>query len=423
MKTPRFLVVEPGSVDEAIAVVEAARERGVCLHPWSSGSGVLGAALPPGECAVVSTSRLRGAEVLAGGQIVHSMAGTRIHEVLAAAEEKGLTVPLLPQSLELASAAGVVSTLASGMIQPGAGNVEDVVQYVDIVLSGDGLVRLGSDVNPRGRVGPSLLDAVLGSEGGAGLIVGVGFRARARPRSEARIACRTRSLSDALRIARRLSQWNTPHVMRVIDEDEASLMFSEEGPLLVASYYAAVKGIAEALGDALKAECESAGGEVLGEEVYERVFAERWRYAERLESLYKAGLWADTIDIAAGWDLLEDAWRRVKSRLSKVKGVVAVMAHSGHFYPGGAAVYFIVVGEARPSVFARAWREALDEAASLGASVTHHHGIGRAKLPWALKELGEARLKVLCRVLDALDPYRVFRGSPLRRVCMRLTAR
>ena len=420
LRIPKFTVIEPESVEEVVDVVEIARETGVCLHPWSAGSGVLGASLPSRECIVVSVARLRKVNIDTSNMIAYAQAGARVSDVAKASLGAGLYFPLLPQSLELASAAGIVSTLGSGLLQPGLGNVEDVVQYVDIVTSGLGLVRLGSDVTPRGCLGPCIHHLALGAEGSVGVIVGVGFRLRARPWSEVRVACKLSSLSKALMLAKELSQWNTPHMLRVLDEDESMLTLSTEGPLLLALYLTSNPHFSDALKTSFYRVCGDYGGEVLNERVVDRFLEERYKFRERLESLYKAGLWADTIDLAASWGLMEKAWKELKERLSSIDGVVAVLGHASHFYSSGGSLYLIVIGKAELKVFGRVWREVMKAALELGIAVTHHHGIGRGKLLWVKTQLGRKEFKALCALLEALDPYRVFRGSPLRRECLKV---
>ena len=59
----------------------------------------------------------------------------------------------------------------------------------------------------------------------------------------------------------------------------------------------------------------------------------------------------------------------------------------------------------------------MEEASRLGAAATHHHGVGRMKLPW-VAPASRGSLEALCRLAEALDPRGVFRGSPLRRLCV-----
>ena len=420
LRTPKFIVLEPTSVEEVLDVVRAAREYGVCLHPWSAGSGVLGASLPSRECVVVSVARLKEVSIDVSRMIAHVGAGTRISEIANASLKAGLYFPLLPQSFELASAAGIVSTLGSGLLQPGTGNVEDVVQYIDIVTSGTELIRLGTDVTPRGCIGPCLHYLILGAEGSAGVIVGVGFRLRMKPRGEARVACRLPNLSKAIEIARELSQWNSPHMLRILDENESTITLSTEGPLLLAMYLTSTTYFSSVLKEAVSKACIEYGGEVLEDKIIDRFVRERYRFRERLEELYRAGLWADTIDLAAPWSLMEKTWTILKERLSSIEGVIAVLGHASHFYPSGGSLYLIVVGEASLKVFGKVWKEAMKTALELGVAVTHHHGVGRGKLLWAEKQMSRGGFKTLCSLLDAMDPYRVFRGSPLRRECLRV---
>jgi len=407
--------VKPRSAGEVEEAVRAAEEAGACLHPWGRGSGVLGAALPPPDCAVLDLSGLNEVNVDSDAQAAHAGAGATLEEVDAAAGRHGLTLPLRPQSMGLASVGGATQTLASGWLQPCYGNVEDVLLYVDIVVGGGRRLRLGSPRSPRGVEAPLHPAAVLGAEGALGAVVGVGLRLRRKPGGEARGAQAFPTVEAALEAARALIQWSPPALLRVFDEREASTLLGVDSPVLAYQYYALDGAAAEALAASAERLSRSLGGRPLDGGVVERFLRERGRYAEHLEALAAAGLTVDTIDLAAGWGVLPRLWRAALQALDGVEGVAAAMGHAGHFYPGGGALYLIVVAEGLGPL-AAAWRRVMGEAERLRAAVTHHHGIGRMKLPWAARS-SPGSLEALCRLAEALDPRGVFRGSPLRLHC------
>jgi hypothetical protein len=84
------------------------------------------------------------------------------------------------------------------------------------------------------------------------------------------------------------------------------------------------------------------------------------------------------------------------------------MAHLSHAYHEGCSIYFTMAGyaskrEELPLVYDRTWQAALDAAVRVGATITHHHGVGVLKREFMDREQGAARrLWVASRV--AVDP-------------------
>jgi alkyldihydroxyacetonephosphate synthase len=76
-------------------------------------------------------------------------------------------------------------------------------------------------------------------------------------------------------------------------------------------------------------------------------------------------------------------------------------------YPAGASLYYTVACAALEDPVAQ-WRAAKaaasDAIIAAGASITHHHGVGRDHLPWYGQEIGELGVRALQAVKAELDP-------------------
>jgi alkyldihydroxyacetonephosphate synthase len=88
-------------------------------------------------------------------------------------------------------------------------------------------------------------------------------------------------------------------------------------------------------------------------------------------------------------------------------GQAIVLCHVSHAYPTGASLYFTVA--ARQSSEPLAQWAAAKEAASLaivrcGATITHHHGVGRDHRPYLTDEIGAVGVEVLRAIKERLDP-------------------
>jgi alkyldihydroxyacetonephosphate synthase len=84
-----------------------------------------------------------------------------------------------------------------------------------------------------------------------------------------------------------------------------------------------------------------------------------------------------------------------------------VLAHISHVYPAGASLYFTVAAASLADPIAQ-WRQAKaaasDAIARVGATITHHHGVGTDHVPWYEREIGELGLQALRSVKRTLDP-------------------
>jgi alkyldihydroxyacetonephosphate synthase len=144
--------------------------------------------------------------------------------------------------------------------------------------------------------------------------------------------------------------------------------------------------------------------------------AQKWlrhRYAVsyRQAPVFAAGLFSDTMEIAAPWSKLEALYDNVRRALG---AHVFVMAHLSHAYPDGCCIYFSFAGSATrgsrswdagcEETYDRAWRAALAAAIDSGGTLAHHHGAGRSKAPRLTSELGASGIGAIRSLMRAFDP-------------------
>jgi len=399
---PRVPVAYPRGPEEVEALVEWARREGVCLVARGGGSGVLGA-VRARCCLVLDLSGLATIEVDPERMVVRAGAGARLWSVEEEAQKHGLTTGLEPQSIRVASVGGLVSTLGSGALTPGYGNIEDVLVWVEAVVPGLGRVRLGGPGAPRGfqpLAGPQHL---LGVEGGLGVIVEVGLRLRRAPRHRVGATFRVPGVPEALEAARRLVQWSPPALLRVLDEQEAGVLYGVYETLLLVEYVDDEdSGVPEALLAKAEKTIASLGGSRT-RDVIEEWRKNRYDYMGWVRRLYEAGLWFDTIDTQAPWPVLPHLHRDIHEAIAGVPGVMAVFSHISHFYTNGGSLYTTVIMERDPQTAAQVWRRAMETVLRHEASVTHHHGVGLQKLYWYTRQWPDS-LRLYCSLKKALDP-------------------
>ncbi|HLL85945.1 MAG TPA: FAD-linked oxidase C-terminal domain-containing protein, partial [Thermoleophilaceae bacterium] len=94
-----------------------------------------------------------------------------------------------------------------------------------------------------------------------------------------------------------------------------------------------------------------------------------------------------------------------------------VGCHASHVYRSGASLYFTVLARQRRGGELEQWREAKAAASeaivSAGGTITHHHAVGRAHVPWLEHEVGELGLATMRAVKDRLDPAGIMNPGKL----------
>ncbi len=142
----------------------------------------------------------------------------------------------------------------------------------------------------------------------------------------------------------------------------------------------------------------AAGGRLgatdLGSGPGEQWFRTRYHVSFKMPKLLIGGGFADTFETAAPWSRVEPLYDAVRRAVAPH---VLVMAHMSHAYHEGCSIYFTFVGYGRTTVEAEqrynaTWNAAMDAALSVGATLTHHHGVGALKRNFMDREHGAARM-------------------------------
>jgi alkyldihydroxyacetonephosphate synthase len=123
---------------------------------------------------------------------------------------------------------------------------------------------------------------------------------------------------------------------------------------------------------------------------------------------------ADTFETACTWSAFPALHARVTAAVTAALqaecGGGLVSCRFTHVYPDGPAPYYTFLGRARPGAELAQWRAikaaASDALIESGATITHHHAVGRVHRPWYERErpplFGDA-LRAVKRELDPAD--------------------
>ena len=119
----------------------------------------------------------------------------------------------------------------------------------------------------------------------------------------------------------------------------------------------------------------------------------------------------ETFETVTFWSRLEELYAAVKGAVEAdltAQGTPPlVLCHISHVYETGASLYFTVAAKELDDGLGQwlsAKRAASDAMIAAGASITHHHAVGRDHKPWLAEEIGPVGVEVLRAVKARLDP-------------------
>lgn len=418
------LVVYPGDHDEVVAILRLCSERRIAVVPFTGGTSVVGGLTPDrsGVAGVISLDLRRLDRVVEIDEISRMAtleAGLRGPAAEALLREKGWTIGHFPQSYEGAGIGGYAATRSAGQSSAGYGRFDEMVEGL-VLATPRGTIELGTA--PRSAAGPDLRQLVLGSEGVFGVITSVQLRIRPVPTTRVFDAWRFASFADGATALRRLAQDGPlPTVLRLSDEVETALNLADPagagseadggpGCLVVAGYEGAADEVARRR-DAASAVLTDVGGNALGDGPGEAWRTGRFAGPYLRDPLLDAGVLVETLETVAFWSRLHEVRAAVTAAVTDsltASGTPPlVMCHISHVYESGASLYFTVVapfGEDPLAQWAAAKTAANTAIRASGASITHHHAVGRDHRDAYHDEIGPLALDALRAVKASLDP-------------------
>jgi alkyldihydroxyacetonephosphate synthase len=243
-------------------------------------------------------------------------------------------------------------------------------------------------------------------------------------------------LRHAVNAARALAQSGLyPTNCRLLDAHEAMLngvSFDGSSVLLVA--FESADHPLEPWMERALAIAKDAGGTVPkgatyraeGERITKADAASSWRQAfldaPYLQSaLASMGAVVDTFETACTWDRFDALHAAISAAahdaMKRACGGGVLSCRFTHVYPDGPAPYFTFVARGRDGEQLAQWTEiknAVSEAlAANGATITHHHAVGRLHRPWYDRERPEPFALALRAAKRALDPAGVLNPGVL----------
>lgn len=441
---PPDFVAYPREESDVERVLEWCAAERVAVVPYGGGTSVVGGVEPRVGSAYAGVISLdlslldRVLEVDEVSRAARIQAGALGPGLEAQLAEHGLTLRHFPQSFELSTLGGWIATRAAGHFATVWTHIEDFVESVRAITP---VGEWQSRRLPGSGAGPSPDRMLVGSEGSLGVITEAWVRVQPRPTHRASAGVRFGTFMAGAECVRALAQSGLhPSNCRLIDPSEALLTFAGDGSfaLLVLGFESSDHDVGALLERAL-AICAEHGGTVAerrvigpraggssgagpGEASGVGAWREAFLRAPYLRDTFVAiGVLSETFETAITWErfpvLHEQVMAAAHAAADGVAGAARVSCRFTHVYPDGPAPYYTVLAPARRGEEVEQWAavKAAVSAALIaeGATITHHHAVGRDHRPWYDQQRPDVFAAALRGAKAAVDPAGVMNPGVL----------
>ncbi|MEE8399776.1 MAG: FAD-binding oxidoreductase [Desulfobacterales bacterium] len=413
-------VVNPKNTEDVVRIVKTCNENKAVLVPFGLGSGCMKAIHTTPETVLLDMSSMKRIRKIDTKNLIATFdAGVRGSDAEAAVGKEGMTLGHYPQSIDVSSVGGWVSTRASGQFSSAYGSIEDVVMALEVVLPNGEVLE--TRLTPRAAAGPDLNHIFLGGEGTMGVVTAVTFSLHWKPEKREYTAFYAATMEEGLEFQRYIIQsgWMPP-VMRQYDTSETQRKFGDYArgdDCLVTLVHEGPEGrvdaeIKDCLEIARDVKCDVAPAKSVADWMENRNDVHPW------ETWLDNNIILDTIEMAATWDKIGPIYRNAIDSLNKVDGMLAASAHSSHCYRSGINLYFTFAAKAEDPldmepVYYDCWDRVLRAVIDGGGGISHHHGIGRVRRGYMAAEIGESGVNLLRALKRALDPNNILNPEVL----------
>ncbi|HHW42763.1 MAG TPA: FAD-binding protein [Desulfotomaculum sp.] len=404
-------VVTPENTGQVVKVVKIARQYGLPVYPRGSGTNLSGGTVPIKGGIVLTTVKMnRIIEVDPSNLTATVQPGVIIQDLNDAVAPYGLIYPPDPGTVATATMGGSVAECSGGLRGLKYGVTRHYVMGVEVVLADGEVVRYGGKT-VKNVTGYDMVRLFVGSEGTLGIITEIIVRLIPAPEARESILAGFGSLADAGNaVVGIIEKKVIPATMEIMDRVTVETVenFAHVGlPTDVAAVLLIeVDGIPEVV------KSEAA--------IVREIIAKNNGWVKTAASeAERDGLWAarraalPALARRKPTTILEDATvprSKITEMLLAVEEIGKrhnlIIGTFGH--AGDGNLHPTILADGRNAEEMERVRAAVDEifraALSLGGTLTGEHGIGMAKmrfLPW---EMGDAGVKVLRRIKQALDP-------------------
>lgn len=329
-----------------------------------------------------------------------------------------LTTGHLPQSQPLADFGGLVATRSIGQLSTYYGGIEDLLVGLEAVMADGTIIRIKNE--PRRSVGPDLRHLFLGSEGALAFITEVTVKVFPYlPQNYHYLAYNVATMRAGFQILRQVMvNGYKPSIIRLYDPVDWSqyfpenkqpiLIFRSEGPKKISD--ATAQGIQEIVQKSSQVTPIQPLEPII--DWFQNLTWDQTNVDQEVQQMQKSPYVGFTTEIAAPWSTVADIFEAVTTRVKQeIPNLLGIGGHSSHSYVNGTNIYFVYafkVADVAPEEEMARYHDPLnkiivEETLKHQGSISHHHGIGKARAPYIKQEYGSS-YPLLKKLFLCFDP-------------------
>ena len=447
------LVFYPETEDEVSMLVELAVKFNVCIIPYGGGTNVTRAlTIPENEKrSVVSMDMRRMSKIEwinKEDRRICVQSGITGGELIELLKEEGYTIGHEPDSVELSTVGGWIATNASGMKKNKYGNIEDIVENVNLV-SPKGII---SQINPisRGSIGFKPQNVLFGSEGNIGVITKAVLKIHEIPKQQKFNSVLFKNWNDGVLFMKALSKTNyIPASVRLVDNIQfrfgQALKPRAEGLKNLKSkiekfFIIKIKGFdpdkmcaLTIVSEGTKEEVDYQqrkvsrlakkhkgviGGPGNGKRGYMLTYA--IAYVRDFAAKYQ--IMGETMETTVPWSKIQEVIDATSEKIVELHkqynlpGKPYISYRIPQIYHTGVCIYFMlgmsVKGVEKPEEkFSEVEHSLRATIIKHGGSISHHHGVGKLRKDFIPDMLSKTSIDLIREMKQTHDPSNVFGSS------------
>ena len=443
-------VLFPATEAEVVGIVKEAAANDVVLMPYGGGTNVTEALrcliYEERPIASVDMSRLDAIEWIDPvNRMAKIQAGAPGRTIMQQLAEHGFTMGHEPDSVEFSTLGGWIATNASGMKKNRYGNIEDIILDVTVVSALGKLER--SQVVPRESIGLDPKLWMIGSEGTLGIITSAVVKLFPLPESREYGSVIFRTFEDGVSFMYDLAQQDSyPASVRLVDNlqfqfgqvlkpaakgtkrlKSKAQKWLVTGPLgYDPAKMVAVTLVFEGSGEEVERQqrvvyrlAKRHGGMKGGAENGKRGYLLTFGIAYIRDFVLQHNILGESFETSVPWSQAQSLVDRVKRRIYEahrergLPGTPFVSCRVTQIYETGCCIYFYMAFYAKGVDDAVGEYHGIETAArkevlEAGGSISHHHGVGKLRLPFISDIMSPGMQRWRDQMKIALDPHGVF---------------
>jgi alkyldihydroxyacetonephosphate synthase len=444
------LVVYPESEEDCATLIRLACDHNVCLIPYGGGTNVSNALqVPESETRMVISVDMRRLNQIEWIDRVNMracvQAGILGSHLEALLEKEGLTCGHEPDSVELSTLGGWISTNASGMKKNRYGNIEDLVENVTLVTPA-GVIEECTPL-PRVAMGMQLQRSLFGSEGNLGLITKAVIHVHRLPEVKKYNAIIFRDWKTGVEFMRALHDTGVlPASIRLVDNiqfrfsqalkpapkgkdvylDKVQKLFllnvKHFDPHQMVAATLVMEGSADEVAyqeKTVSAVMKKFGGIAAGATNGQRGYMLTYAIAYIRDLLAQYYIIGETYETTVPWSKIHDVCAAVERTVNEehaaynFPGTPYTSPRLTQMYHTGVCIYFthgfyhkgVEDPEEKFAAMEQKIRAAIMDA---GGSISHHHGVGKLRKNFMGRTMSPSGARVLRDIKRNVDPENIF---------------